>query len=903
MTFCKVLLLSSIVGFVSHAALSQSELTDSLEYELTRAKGKEKVDILNQLTYEFITHDNNKVVDYGNQAIKLGKEIAYVAGEAKAYTYRGVYEYQSGHFPESRSDLHRGLKLAKEAGDKSLQGYTLLQLGVCSLEEVKNDSALLYFKLSYEIFKDSTDPTTLSKLYRNISALHGQRYQADSQRFYLDRAIRIRRLLPDKTLLADALVLKANITLRLGDFSGAETLLNEAEDLIATNPLAEENQNDIRHMRALILFQKGKFDNAVVLFDSARNYYLRISLLRKYVTLLSDLGKVFSDRGEYELALNNLYDGLRLSKLRGFHAETSIILGRIGWVNFHLGDMDQALRMANEAMKVEQAPLRGDLANALTLKGVVLTELKDYDHARPCLDSVLQIYTELGNQRGISEALMNLGSLAANRGAFADALQLYRASIRLAEVIPYHFGLAWSYWGMGDIYFKLGEHVNSALYLDLSERYARLVNSNEVLILNFNTRRDLLASQNRFKESLQFSIRASQLKDSIHRTDIARRFVNLEKIQEIEQRDRDIQVLQKDKQLAEDKLTLQDIRLKQQSILLIAGVIGLALLGVLTLVYYRFYSRIKILHTDITQKNIRIQEVNEELQQLYQEVSQQKEMIQIQADELTESNRSISDMNRGLEKMVAEKTQELRTTNEELVKHNSELLQFSYTVSHNLRGPVARLLGLANLAQLENDLPETKKWVNLIDKTTADLDQIIKDLSQVLDLRNMPHLYREKVLLEKEWNQSRSLLQDSLNGIEEIVTNFSALPEITTVRPMLQSIFYNLLSNAIKFRSPDRVLKVVATSRSENGSAVLEVTDNGLGFDTHLYREKLFKLYRRFHTHVEGRGLGLYLIKSQIEVLHGKIEVESEPGRGSVFRVILPFKAEENVLKHQSLST
>jgi light-regulated signal transduction histidine kinase (bacteriophytochrome) len=291
--------------------------------------------------------------------------------------------------------------------------------------------------------------------------------------------------------------------------------------------------------------------------------------------------------------------------------------------------------------------------------------------------------------------------------------------------------------------------------------------------------------------------------------------------------------------------------------------------------------------------------VNLELKQLYQEVSEQKEKIQAQANELTESNRSISDINRSLEKLVTEKTLELRTTNEELVKHNGELLQFSYTVSHNLRGPVARLLGLSGLAQTEEDLNQAKQWVNLIGKTASDLDLIIKDLSNLLDVRHEPNQYREVVWLEKEWNQSWSLLQDSLTGTEEIVANFRALPEITTVRAMLQSVFYNLLSNAIKFRSPERNLKVIATSHHHDGKAILEITDNGLGFNTQVHGEKLFKLYKRFHTHVEGRGLGLYLIKSQIEVLHGAIEVDSVPGRGSVFRVILPLRIEESAVEYR----
>jgi signal transduction histidine kinase len=202
-------------------------------------------------------------------------------------------------------------------------------------------------------------------------------------------------------------------------------------------------------------------------------------------------------------------------------------------------------------------------------------------------------------------------------------------------------------------------------------------------------------------------------------------------------------------------------------------------------------------------------------------------------------------------------------------------------------------MGLADLADKEEDLQELRKLIDFIGITAHDLDLIITDLSKLLELRNNPHRLHETVELALEWEQSKRLLQDSLTGNEEIVANFENLSAITTVRPMLQSIFYNLLSNAIKFKSPERKLKVVATSKRINGKAILEITDNGLGFNIRLHHEKLFKLYKRFHTHVEGRGLGLYLIKSQIEVLHGTIEVDSEPDKGSTFKVILPLKIED----------
>src|SRR3990170_4017102 len=453
------------------------------------------------------------------------------------------------------------------------------------------DSALIFFKQSREIFKDSTDPATLSKLYRNISALYGQRYQADSQQIYLDRAIRIRRLLPDKALLIEALALKANNKLMPGDFSAAQELALEAKKNMGTRPEDDESRNDIRRIQALILFQKGEFDQASILFDSARNYFLEKSLLRKYVTLLIDLSKIFSQRGDYELALNNLYDVLKVSQLHHFDAESAVIRIQIGWVNHYLDNPSQALVMVNEAMQLSPTKLlRNDLANGLTLKGVVLTDLRNYTQARLCLDSVLQIYTGFGSYQGMSETLMNMGYLEVKSEKYTEALRLYTESIRLAEAIPNNYVLAWAYWGRGQVCFKLGDFKNSLSFLDRSQKYANLIGSSEVMVFNYNTRRDLLADQNRFKEALHFSILASQLKDSLRKSDVAKRFVNLEKIQEIEQRNRDIRILQKDKLLAENKIILQEDKLKQQSILMIGGLIGLLMLGKLALIYHRFYS-------------------------------------------------------------------------------------------------------------------------------------------------------------------------------------------------------------------------------------------------------------------------------------------------------------------------
>ncbi|HEU5289516.1 MAG TPA: tetratricopeptide repeat protein [Cyclobacteriaceae bacterium] len=867
-------------------AIGQGGKIDSLEQKLRSALEKDRVDILNQLTYEFISVDNVKVTRYGSEAIQLAKRIGYTKGEGIAHTYRGVYEYQSGQFAEARESLHKGLRLSQQAGDRLNEGYTFLQLGNAGLEEVNMDSAYIYLRKAYSIFKDSSHAENLSKVYRNLSALFGQRFQPDSQQYYLDKAIAIRRLLPDQSYLVDALAIQANNKLFTGNLNAAEKLLDEADHILARYPNDLENLNDVKHIRALILFQRGKFEDGEALFDSARNYYFKMDLFRKYVTLLIDLAKIFSDRGDYELALNNLYDALQLSKLKNFETETYIIRTKIGWINFLLGDYDQALRLANESLRARPAKLlKADLAHSLTLKAVVLTELGQLKEARAALDTVFILHSGAGNKQGLSEAYLNLGAIESKLDNFESSLMLYRKSIILADSANYLYGNAWSNWGIADIFYRQQKYVQALYHLNESEKYSRLIHANELLVLCYNTRRDILKATGKFKEALIYSMMASQLKDSLHRSDIARRFVNLEKIQEIEQRDRNIKVLEQQKQMADDKIKLQESRLRQQYSLIFAGVLIISLLTA-------FYWRIRKLNVTITEKNNAINQVNLELNVLYNEVSEKNEEIQAQSQKLADTNKSIVDLNRSLEQLIAEKTLELRKTNDELVKHNNELLQFSYTVSHNLRGPVARLLGLSSLMITEKDTNQAKQWVNLISKTTGELDVIIKDLSKILELRREPHHFRDHVDLAAEWQKSINLLADSLTGTEQITADFQSLRVLVTVRAMVQSVFYNLLSNALKFRSPDRPLEIGASSEIIGEFAIITVTDNGLGFDMDLYKDKIFRLYTRFHSHVEGRGLGLYLIKSQLEVVRGSIAVQSTPGKGTRFQVTIPLSSE-----------
>lgn len=312
---------------------------------------------------------------------------------------------------------------------------------------------------------------------------------------------------------------------------------------------------------------------------------------------------------------------------------------------------------------------------------------------------------------------------------------------------------------------------------------------------------------------------------------------------------------------------------------------------------------------DLALTNKILLERNAEVEAQTAEILAQSDVLHESQNQLIEANRLINEQrkqlfsrNQSLESELIEKNLSLTDMNDELIKHNNELRQFSYTVSHNLRGPVASLLGLIGLIEVDTIPDKDKEVFEHFKTATHQLDQIIKDISKIIDIRHDIFKIRQKIDLDAEIVETMQLLRREIESHDiRIVRNLEAIPCIYSIKPMVNSIIYNLISNAIKYRSSERPPVITISSGEDDQFYILEVEDNGLGIDLNQNRESLFKLYKRFHYHTEGKGLGLFLVKLQCESLGGGIEVESEINRYTRFVVKLkkPVNIDRQVLLNE----
>lgn len=242
----------------------------------------------------------------------------------------------------------------------------------------------------------------------------------------------------------------------------------------------------------------------------------------------------------------------------------------------------------------------------------------------------------------------------------------------------------------------------------------------------------------------------------------------------------------------------------------------------------------------------------------------------------------------------------LRRLLEVTEKQNQSLQNFAYIVSHNIRSHSANISGLAEL--LEADHPgDSLTWML---KSSADkLSETIGNLNSIITIQNQANKHYKNINLY-------DILINTIESINRLVQESGAhinidLDRTFTIKGVpsyVESIFLNLITNSIKYRQPDSPLKIDIKMRLEDDYAIVTICDNGIGIDLEKHGKNVFGLYKTFHSNLDAKGLGLYISKNQIEAMNGKIEVQSQLGKGSCFSVYFNLLDVEEEYIHESIN-
>lgn len=219
-------------------------------------------------------------------------------------------------------------------------------------------------------------------------------------------------------------------------------------------------------------------------------------------------------------------------------------------------------------------------------------------------------------------------------------------------------------------------------------------------------------------------------------------------------------------------------------------------------------------------------------------------------------------------------------------QNNQQLKNFTHILSHNIRNHASNMVLISSLVETESLDEYNAALFDKIKNVSDGLNATLEDLSQAIKIKENPissELIRFRTISDKVLGIFESDLKVNKVKVEQIYES----EQIHFPHIYLESILTNLVSNAIKYRSPDKdAVIILKTYKDDNMKTVMECRDNGLGIDLELHGKKIFGLYKTFHEREDAHGVGLFLTKTQIESQGGQIQVESQPGMGSVFKII-----------------
>ncbi|UII29410.1 tetratricopeptide repeat-containing sensor histidine kinase [Fulvivirga maritima] len=635
---------------------------------------------------------------------------------------------------------------------------------------------------------------------------------------------------------------------------------------------------------------KSKAEVARQLFVAYRNIDLDSALIyarvsSEYASYVGDsltisraefcIGWVYERKGYYQDAVQHYHKSLQIANENGFDDRKKYILNNLGNANYFFGNYDDALRYHLESLKLrEREGNLVEVAISCNNIGLVYYKIRDFDKAINFFDRALKIKKEIGDDTDLESILINLGLCYSELNRYKEALEFFDRILALCEVGCEDRMKIEAYNGAGIAYYSLGEIKKAKMYFEASNKLAidddfqmyHVINDHflaKVLLAEQNTEgaisylmkslrgaenlryrtwiRDnyqLLAEINalrkKYEEAYYYQRRYDSLNSQVLNEEVIQ---NLAKIQ-IEYQERENM----------ETISMQQSQISRRTtLLLLSGIIIFLALVILVILYRNNFHRRKV--------NEKLSEANETIER---------------------QNHELTDINVKLEEKVRDRTKELKDSNAALLKSNHELDNFIYKTSHDIRGPLATLQGICNVALIDIKDAKAVDYFKKLGSTAKKLNEILSKLLIINQINNSLITEErvdfndliENVIVKQKKNQSGKKVKIS----KEIDDHLYFKSDVE----LLKIILNNLIGNAFKFyNTSSRVDSFVhiTVKKLKADDVEIRVIDNGIGIEDKA-SIKIFEIFSKASEMGDSAGLGLYLVKLAVEKLEGDISLK-----------------------------
>jgi signal transduction histidine kinase len=878
--------LGAVVLLLASHVFSQTPTVDSLRTALTIQRDPQKrVDLLANIAYELYDFNDSLGLRYAEKALQEALAIPYPLGIKQSYCYVGI-----GYV--SQSDFKRAFRYYKKsdsvkvdaAGDIAVYNYSMMGSAYRDLSNY--DSAEHYYNLALQEALTNGNAEMLSIVYKNIGLTNLVRYRNVEALEFFNKAQSYLPGTGNSVNQGNIWLLTGRAYANLLRFDKAKEYIEKSYALV--RKLSSLYMQIECHLSLADLAMRqsnysGAMEEAFAAFEMLKIYSYPPQQAEVYLKI----GEIYEELSQFELAAKYFYEALKITEKHNLKQRTGRLYSELAWVFKELANYELALDYINRAQEMhEQITDQYGVSYCHNIRGLIYLLQKKHAAAITELETSKRIRESIGHLEGIAAATYNLSLVYADLGQFERALVMQQQALSIEETLTNKLNLGISYNGIADILIRLNRFNEAENYLKKAGEIARQTKSKLLQKNNFFHYANLYRARTDYKKAFEYLQRSQQLNDSIYTTSSKAKLAEMQALYQIEQKEQQIKLLNQEKQLRENQLSLQTSQIQTQRLIIASGFLGILLVSALAWNIYNSKKEIQKAHVEIKEQHEEIQTQTEELTEanlsltrLNRQLSEKQEEIQAQSEELMEANQTINEINRNLEEQVDRRTNELKQA-------YKELDTFFYRSSHDFRRPLTTFLGLAEVAKITVKDPAALELFERVKETAINLDKMLVKLQSISDVGTLELYYKEVGIRElfdsvcdnyREEISRKHFLIDCSVALSEPFVSYPALVKV---------IIENLVENSLQFASPVNP-KISLNGYEEANDVVLEVSDNGHGIDKE-YHTRIFDMYFRASHYSKGNGLGLYIVKKAVEKLDGTITFSTQVELGTTFKVVLP---------------
>jgi signal transduction histidine kinase len=868
------------VSFLFHTlCIGQSRLDSMRQLVHDAPTDERRIDYLNQLADELFDHSLDESLQVVGEALQLSRKINYKHGQGWALINLGIYHWLAGNPKEALQVQQQAGQIGYAIHDAGIIAYVKLQNGKVYRDIGLYDSAMANFKQAeiYQKAHEKNDPYALSMIYTALGKQYNLMDMPEQGIVYIQRALHIREEMKRPQLLAYSWIDLGSAYRHLYDRSKAKACFDKG---LSFSPHDIWVQAEYADGMAMLAFTEGEFAEALQNFAIVLRTYEEYKGKHTLAQTMLRMAEILEDQGLFDLAHEYVNRALKLADECGYQLLMAEAHYELAWIAMRTGRLSEARASIAQAEKMFVGlGNRLRVGGCYNVKGLVLMKAQRYDSALSMHQQGLAIRQEFANQAAISSSLFNIGDLYLEWGNFPEALRYLKQGYAIDETLGDKYGLSLYQSRLARAYLNMSEYQQADAYLNKALVLAQQVEAVDLMRSIYSDYAVLAERQGNLSHALSYRRLYEQVNDSLYNRGSAQSLAAYRALYELDVKNREIELLNKDKQLQQEKI-------QQRNLVLIIAIVVVVLLLVIAVILFFTQKRVKRFNREISERNEEIQTQSEELQEsnnalisFNEEITSQREEIAHQAEELRVSHETITRINEGLEKMIEMRTRELRAAYQELDT-------FFYRSSHDFRRPLTTLMGLAEVAKLSVSDNNALDLFQKVNATAINLDKMLQKLQSISDVGSLQLVVKEvplRGMVDELISNNRDAIQK--RGIQ-MTTALTLTKAFVSYPVLVKIIIENLLENAVVFSVMEQG-KITIKAYHQIHDVVIEIEDTGEGIKPDI-QHNIFEMFFRGSERSTGNGLGLYITKKAVDKLNGKISFDSEPNVGTRFKVVIP---------------